>query len=124
VTEALTIASLPERIRERCRRADIGVKSTLLQIVRQPDERAMGELLDEIIGRGLTRDGARRAARRVRAGEGAGASGAARSPYTFRYQSPRGEYTVEVRFRRSAVAREEVRAALEAALGQARGDTG
>ena len=124
VTEALTIAALPERIRERCRRADIGVKSTLLQIVRQPDERAMGELLDEIIGRGLTRDGARRAARRVRAGEGAGASGAARSPYTFRYQSPRGEYTVEVRFRRSAVAREEVRAALEAALGQARGDTG
>ena len=125
VTEALTIAALPERIRERCRRADIGAKSTLLQIVRQPDERAMEELLDEIVGRGLTRDGARRAARQARAaGEGGGAPTAGRSPYTFRYQSPRGEYTVEVRFRRSAVAREEVQGALEAALAQASGDKG
>src|ERR671914_47809 len=44
VTEALSIAGIPEEIREECRRADINVKSTLLQIVRQPDEEAMHQL--------------------------------------------------------------------------------
>src|ERR671938_400766 len=59
VTEALSIATLPERIREQCRRADIASKSLLLQIVRQPDEVSMQGMLDEITKRGLTRDGAR-----------------------------------------------------------------
>src|SRR5918997_1434566 len=48
VTEALSIANLPEKIREQCRRADINVKSTLLQIVRQPDEEAMHQLVSEV----------------------------------------------------------------------------
>src|SRR5919205_622757 len=34
VTEALSIAAMPEKIREVCRRADINAKSTLLQIIR------------------------------------------------------------------------------------------
>src|SRR5918992_3287535 len=38
VTEALSISTLPEDIRERCRRADIAAKTLLLEIVRQPDE--------------------------------------------------------------------------------------
>src|SRR5947207_14704001 len=38
VTEALSIATLPEDVRERCRRADITSKSLLLEIVRQPDD--------------------------------------------------------------------------------------
>src|SRR5918912_1847604 len=41
VTEALALASIPEEIREECRRADINVKSMLLQIVRQPDTKMM-----------------------------------------------------------------------------------
>src|SRR5215210_5961515 len=41
VTESLSIATLPESIREQCRRADITSKSTLLQIVRQPDSASM-----------------------------------------------------------------------------------
>ena len=41
VTESLTIASLPQSIRERCRQAKIGSKSTVLQIARQFDEAAM-----------------------------------------------------------------------------------
>src|SRR3712207_4619754 len=48
VTEALSIATLPEVIREQCRRADINVKSLLLQIVRQPDEAAMQRMVGEI----------------------------------------------------------------------------
>src|ERR671913_1825155 len=48
VTEALSIANLPEKIREECRRADINVKSLLLQIVRQPHVEAMHDILGEI----------------------------------------------------------------------------
>src|SRR2546423_14927299 len=63
VTEALSIATLPEQIREQCRRADISSKSLLLQIVRQPDEALMQRMADKIVSRGLTRDGAREARR-------------------------------------------------------------
>src|SRR5918993_1442437 len=59
VTEALSIATLPEAVRELCRRADINVKSMLLQVVRQPDEESMRRMVSEISGRGLTRDEAR-----------------------------------------------------------------
>src|SRR5438270_4342931 len=72
VTEALSIATLPERIRERCRRADINSKSLLLQVVRQPDEAAMQRMLDEITNRGLTRDGARAVRRAIVNNDAAG----------------------------------------------------
>jgi ParB family chromosome partitioning protein len=110
VTEALSIATLPPEIRERCRRADITSKSLLLQIVRQPDEEAMRRMVDEIIRRGMTRDEAR-AARRA-----SGAASKRAAPYTFRHQAADGEYRVEVRFRRAQVEPSEVRRALEAAL--------
>src|SRR4029079_8828069 len=41
VTEALSIASMPDSIREICRNSEITSKSLLLQIVRQPDDEAM-----------------------------------------------------------------------------------
>src|SRR5258707_14666697 len=41
VTEALSIASIPDSIRQVCRKADIVSKSILLQIVRQPDDESM-----------------------------------------------------------------------------------
>src|SRR5918912_107277 len=56
VTEALSIATLPEDVREECRRADITVKSILLEIVRQPDDASMRRVADEIIRRGATRE--------------------------------------------------------------------
>src|SRR5437016_13638480 len=63
VTEALSIASIPASIREICRKADIGSKSLLLQIVRQPDDESMRTMAEQIATEGLTRDGARKARR-------------------------------------------------------------
>jgi ParB family chromosome partitioning protein len=114
VTEAMSIAAIPEAIREQCRRADINSKSILLQIVRQPDEEAMKRMAAEIVSRGMTRD----QARAVRRASGAGTptraakSGQATTPYTFRYRSPGKEFTLELRFRRSQVERAEIAAAL------------
>lgn len=104
VTEALSIATLPEVIREQCRRADINVKSLLLQVVRQPDEAGMQKMVDEIAGRQLTRDEAR-AVRRMRVG--GEASNTAR-PYVYRYQSPDRGVRVEVSFRRAHVERQDI----------------
>jgi ParB family chromosome partitioning protein len=113
ITEALSVAALPEGIRERCRRADINTKSLLLQIVRQPDEASMLRMAEEIASRGMTRDDARQA-RRARFGGGRVAATA--TPFTYRYASPGKDYKLELRFRRSKVEAKEVAAALRAAL--------
>jgi ParB family transcriptional regulator, chromosome partitioning protein len=63
VTESMTIAGLPENIRERCREANISAKSTLLEIARQFDEAAMFDFLDTIRNQSLRREEIRRTAR-------------------------------------------------------------
>lgn len=49
VTEFMSIAGLPDDIRTRCRQANIVSKSTLLEIARQFDDKAMHEFLDALI---------------------------------------------------------------------------
>jgi ParB family chromosome partitioning protein len=109
VTESLSIAALPESIRELCRGAGIASKSLLLQIVRQPDDESMHKMAQEITAQGLTRDEAR-ATRRAQV-EG----GLKEVPFMFRYISPDKEYRLELRFRQPAVRRSAVVAALRAA---------
>jgi ParB/RepB/Spo0J family partition protein len=46
VTECLSIASLPEKIRAKCRNLGIVTKTGLLEIARQFDEKAMNTFLD------------------------------------------------------------------------------
>lgn len=100
VTEALSIATLPKVIREQCRRADISVKSILLQIVRQPDEASMERMVKVVTAGGMTRDEAR-AARRAHQ---SGAENVQKlKPFVYRYQSPGSEFRLEMRFRRSRV---------------------
>lgn len=113
VTEALSIAAIPEKIRELCRHADIGSKSLLLQIVRQPDDASMERMAEEIVSKGLTRDGAREA-RRAKFGQGLKA--AAATPYVYRYASPDKSFNLEIKFRKSSVASEELLSALNSAL--------
>lgn len=112
ITEALSIATLPEDIRERCRRADINSKSLLLEIVRQPDDESMRKLTEEVVSRGMTRDDAR-ASRRSQNTTGMRMVAA---PYIFRYISPNKEFRLELRFRRSSAEDNEVIAALQEAI--------
>jgi ParB family chromosome partitioning protein len=49
VTEFMSIAGLPEEIRVKCRDANISSKSTLLEVARQFDDKAMHEFLDALI---------------------------------------------------------------------------
>jgi ParB family chromosome partitioning protein len=113
VTEALSIAAIPEGIRNQCRHADIGTKSLLLEIVRQPDESSMAQMADEIIARGMTRDDAR-ASRRAQGGQRADRT--ASKPFVFRYSSPKKDFKLELRFRRSQASTEDIFAALKHAI--------
>lgn len=63
VTESLTIAGLPNDIREKCRQMDITAKSTLLEIARQFDEPAMHGFLKELSAKGTSRQAVREVAR-------------------------------------------------------------
>jgi ParB family chromosome partitioning protein len=99
VTEALSIAAIPADVRDMCREADVSAKSMLLQIVRQPDEEGMRRLAKQITSRGLTRDDAREVRRQEM---GPRVAPEAR-PYTFKYVSPKKDFSLEVRFKRSNV---------------------
>ena len=111
VTEALSIAAIPDDVRKICRQADVSAKSMLLQIVRQPDEEGMRRLAKEITSRGLTRNDARE----VRRQEMGPRVAPEAKPYTFKYASPKKEFSLEVRFRRSNVALTEIARALRSA---------
>lgn len=106
VTEALSIASMPESIRAVCRRSDIISKSLLLQIVRQPDDESMQTMAEQIAEQGLTRDGARKARRAYVDPTGTS------EPFVFRYEAPGREFRVEVKFKKSGVSTEELFEAL------------
>jgi ParB family chromosome partitioning protein len=116
VTEALSIASLPEVIREKCRRADIGAKSLLLQVVRQPHVEAMHDILAEITSQGLNRDGARAARRSKQEGKKTQSPGEKPNSYVFHYAPEDGEFILEVRFKTSEVQLEQIAAALKKGL--------
>jgi ParB family transcriptional regulator, chromosome partitioning protein len=106
VTEALSIASMPDSIRQLCRSSDITSKSLLLQIVRQPDDEAMQSMAEQIAEQGLTRDGARKARRAFIDPTGTS------EPFVYRYESPGREFRVEVKFKKSGVSTEELFEAL------------
>jgi ParB family chromosome partitioning protein len=111
VTEAVSIASIPEDVRDLCRRSGITAKSVLLQILRQPDDEAMRRLASQIASQGLTRDDARE----VRRQEMGPRIAPDTKPYTFRYASPEKEFSLEVKFRRTNVSPGEVAEALRKA---------
>ncbi|HZH89952.1 MAG TPA: ParB/RepB/Spo0J family partition protein [Pyrinomonadaceae bacterium] len=121
VTEALSIASLPEVIREKCRRADIAAKSLLLQVVRQPNIESMHDILGEITAQGLNRDGARAMRRTKQEGKKPDAQ---KSTYIFKYAADNGSFQLEMRFKRSDVQTREVADALREVLNSLESRTG
>lgn len=106
VTEALSIASLPEVIREECRRADINAKSLLLQIVRQPDEMSMQMMVKEIAQRNMNREEVRDFRRNEQ--EGRESPKKAGHPFIYRYVSPEKNFKIHLQMRGECVSKVEV----------------
>ena len=114
ITEILTLTSMPDEIRERCRRADIHSKSLLLQIIRQGTPAKMAQMIDRLQNEGGTRDQARRIAKESKKTGGKGRA----KPYVFRYQPREKTFTLSLQFRKADVPREELVRTLQAILSE------
>ena len=110
VTEAMAIARIPEEVRIICKEGDITAKSSLLQIVRQPDDDSMLGLAKQIASKGLNRNDARE----VRRQEMGPRVVSETKPYTFKYASPDKDFNLEIKFRAANVPDSDVALILRA----------
>lgn len=124
ITELLSIAGIPEEVREACRRADISSKSLLVEIARQNSTEDMQTLVALIDRDGLSRDDARRmkgtAIEPVDATPAHGGEEPAppQRPFVFRFHSREQRFSVNLRFDRPEVAKEEIVSALRDLIKQ------
>jgi ParB family transcriptional regulator, chromosome partitioning protein len=110
VTEALSIARIPADVREICVGGEINAKSSLLQIVRQPDDDSMRRLAKQIASQGLNRNDAREARRQDMGPRVVPDT----KPFTYKYADPDKEFNLEIRFRQSKVDEDDIAAVLRA----------
>jgi ParB family transcriptional regulator, chromosome partitioning protein len=114
ITEALSLASMPEEVRQLCRLADIQSKSILLQIVRQGDPEKMTALVQRLGRDGVTRVEARRVARKQEARRGRP------KHFVFRFKPKGSDFSFNLQFKRSQVEREDIIRTLEGILDSLR----
>jgi len=105
VTETLTLNHIAPDLREKCREAGIGARSTLLLIARQPNRESMVRTIEEIKHAGLTRDEVRKM-KDDRKGPGRPKG------FTFHFRPPNKKFTLNLKFKRSEVSKDEIIATL------------
>jgi ParB family chromosome partitioning protein len=106
ITESLTLAGMPQEVRNLCRLADISSKSLLLQVVRQDTPQKMTALIEKFASQGgATRQQLRDAAAKPKAGRP--------KHYTFAYRPPTKAFNLKLSFAKTRVNRDEVIEALE-----------
>ena len=111
ITEAMSLLQIPERLREKCRRADIDARSVLLEIARLDDEEKMEDAIAQVAG-GSTRDDLRE----QKKGSAGGRSKA--KPFSFVFRPKDGPYRLNISFQKSRVQKEELIDALRQVLRQ------
>lgn len=108
VTETISLARLPLRVKDECRRADIRSKSFLLEVGRLPSEPAMLEAISAFgSGEGVGRDAVRSARREIDPTE-TSRFRTFRKAYELNFQPPDAEYAVSLVFRGNGADREEI----------------
>jgi len=108
VTETLSVNTLPEEIKGLCRQAQVLSKSMLLQIVRQPSREKMIELVQRFAQGEVSRDEARK--------ERVWGEKPRPQNFVFRFRPPTQDFTLDLRFTKSHVEKEELIAALSSIL--------
>ncbi|HEY3381410.1 MAG TPA: ParB/RepB/Spo0J family partition protein [Vicinamibacterales bacterium] len=108
ITESLSLTKMPEDVRNLCRLADISSKSLLLEIVRQSDHQKMMALVERIASRQSTREDVRRETAKPKA-----ARPGRPAPFTFNYKPPTKAFSLQLRFRKGSVERQEIIETLE-----------
>lgn len=117
VTESLALLAMPPRVRDAVQALGLTSKSLLLEVLKAGSQEEMIQLLEEVSRQGLSRDDLRR---RMRGRQGGKTAGGRRKPYTFKFKAPDNRYSLSLRFRQSAVEKEDLISALEAILRELR----
>lgn len=110
VTETMTLSSMPDRVRELCRLADISSKSVLIQVVRQQTPEKMTAFIDSLqkTGKSPTRAEARRLIKAVPDHKGRP------KQFVFTYKTGRDKgLTLSLRFGKTEASKGDVVSALE-----------
>jgi ParB family chromosome partitioning protein len=115
ITESLSLAKMPEDVRNLCRLADISSKSLLLEVVRQGDTQKMLGLVEKIASRQPTRDEVRRETAKPKA-KGPGRPRA----FVFSYRPPAKTFSLQLKFRKGDVERQEIIQTLEGIIEELR----
>jgi ParB family chromosome partitioning protein len=111
ITESLSLLQIPEKLRDKCRRADIDARSVLLEIARLGDEQKMEEAIAQVVS-GSTRDD-------LREQKKVGAAGKPKAKaFTFVFKPKDGPFKINVSFQKSRVQRDELIDALKQVLRQ------
>jgi len=110
ITETLQLLKVPPRVRDAVQALGIQTKSTLIEILKAPNEAAMLSLLEKVARQGLSRDDLRGETRKKAAGR------RGRRPYTFKFKAPDRTYSLALTFRQSTVERGDLIQALQAIL--------
>jgi ParB family transcriptional regulator, chromosome partitioning protein len=106
ITESLSLANMPEEVRNICRLADISSKSTLLQIVRQGDPQKMLGLVEKMVTQGgVTRQEVRKETAKPKAGKP--------KSFIFSFRPPTKNFNLRMNFRKGRVDKSEIIEALE-----------
>jgi hypothetical protein len=102
----MSLAAMPEEVRNLCRLADISSKSTLLQIVRQSDPKKMIALVEKLAGEGkTTRQTVRDETSKLKPGRP--------KAYVFKFKPTTKAFDLRLSFRKSKVDPGEIIEALE-----------
>ena len=110
VTESMSLLQIPERLREKCRRADIDARSVLLEIARLGEEKKMEEAIAQVAG-GSTRDD-------LREQKKGGAGESKRREFHFVYSPKDGPFRLNIAFHKTRVAKAELIDALRGVIKQ------
>lgn len=111
ITESLSLAGMPEDVRQLCRLADIHSKSVLIQIVRQGDPEKMAAL----VGR-LEKDGTTRAEARKLAGRGEAHRRGRPRHFVFKLKPRGGDFSLALQFKKPEVDRADIIRTLESII--------
>jgi ParB family chromosome partitioning protein len=106
ITESLSLAAMPEEVRNLCRLADITSKSTLLQIVRQGDPKKMLALVEKVAQGGAT------TRKDLRAETAKGKAGRPKA-FIFAFKPQTKAFNLRLSFTKSRVDKSEIIEALE-----------
>lgn len=126
VTESMTIAGIPEEIREKCRTANISAKSTLLEIARQFDDAAMLDFVNNITTQSLSREEIRNTARQKTKSESKTEKpvSTVEKENIYRYVSNSNNFNLEIKFRdKNDFVKKDVLQALKEAFDNVKAQT-